>query len=1042
MGSKVHYSGTVLADNPLFYWRLAEPVTGANFPFKAFDQTGNNNTGSYINLSGTLNFNQKAVTPCQTDPPQTDASISIAGGTSGSVKMICHQFAIGTGSDPSFSVEWWVKPKNNSLANNMTICGNPSITGSQIGSSYFSFRLNTDSSANVGINQGDQFTIPSGTIPVNACSHCVFTFTSGGIGTFYKNGQIVAGPQVMSRPVAAWTEFVLGSPNAGNANVFGQWDEVAVYRYALSASQVQNHWQAAFSTYRQQVWADNPKLYWRLGEASGSNPNFADSSDNGRTGSFFGGPANFTFASPGLIFNDTDAALSGNATTYQGHVQFTGSSMEIGQGGTSNPFSVEWWTNPGQVAGGSGNTIGRGLGQFTAGISGTNGEAFCGISVTDLYTPPQLGPGFYTVGQKSHHVFTYDGTVGRVYKNGFLVARPRSMVAPATWGAVDPFKVGVSGAWLGTFDEVAVYGYALPSQRVYEHYSQGINLSGSGLAAPTITAVSATLALNTGGDFLVVTGSNFQIGAAVLVRSGTATLSGNFAAVDLTGTNPSFISFNFPNVSGSTAGLVGIGTGSYDIIVINPDSSVATASLAVTVVTGARYESVIVADRPVLYWQLRDASGSLFTADRSNRQNTGTIGNSNPFLVYHTTSLVADAGYNDFSFAETNINAPVPFISIGAPNKFPASYPVQPAVGIGGVAGAPSFSVEFWIRFISGSTPLEGNGNGGTPRLGFNSPGFLLNVNNAANGTTTVATDTPSAITASSFLQLRNVTHHVCYTFSSSVGSTTGNGRLYRDGQLIAQATQNVPTIWQAFQFLGPVSGAFDEIAVYDYPLNSTQVAIHYETGYLYPAEDLGQNALQEAAIQQRVGQTLGVTSFLETPIIARPFQDLIKTVIAEGAIASFPSDDIVLPWPSPFQMIEGAGGLDIFKNSQLLFFGSGTQASSGGGSTADTTPPVLSNFSPAFGNAIASTQPISFDITDNSGFLKLTVLLASFAGLVGTEVIYDGTNFNPGLYTNSNNVVTPITGGLHFKLLRDGGWPGAITLLPLVVDPAGNENT
>lgn len=1048
MGSTAHYSASVLADAPFWYWRLNQASGSA-----IADASGNNRTGSAVHIHGPAHFQQRSVVPADQVGPTQDFCMTVPASLSGSIVGGNPAFFLGnpSGSEPgdsgSFTVEWWVKPTNTSTAAGNNFIGAISTTAGQSGWGYFIAHQGSQGEMLVGCQLADRMTvteIPSGTVKAGRSNHLVYTYDwQNQIGSFYVNARFVASKS-QARPTGSsgpyWPNFFYGGANLIQWN--GSVDEIAVYRgKVLPQNRIKAHFDAAFSTYDQQVLFDFPKLYWRLGDTSGSGPPIRDYSGNSRSGSFAGGAAGLTFSASALIYNDIDFAISGNNAAAGPFMQFTGSSMEIGAGGASNEFSVEWWMNPGSVSAGAGNTVGRGLGQFTAGISGSSGEAFVGIGVTDLFRPPQLGPGFFQPGKIGHYVFTYNGSVGTVYKNGFQVGRPRTMTAPSTWGSVDPFKVAVSGAWLGTYDEVAVYGYALTPNRVLDHYAQGANLSGSGFAAPVFTALSGSRALNTGGDYLIVTGSNFQMGAAVLLKSGSTIASGNFPQTDLTGTT-TFIGFNSPVVP----------TGTYNIVVINPDSSVVTGSAVLTVVTGARYESQIVSDRPVLYWQLRDVSGSLFAADRSNMLNTGTIGNSNPFLIYTTTSLVADRGYGGFAMAEFNPSAPVPFISVTPPGFFPAAYPAQPAVGIGGPAGAQQFSVEFWIKMRTGLFPFQNlTGDGGTPRLGFNHPAFLLNVNSVANGTTTFGTDAPQAVTASSFLVTRNTTHHVVYVYSSSIGSTTGTGRLYRDGVLISgPSTQNNPTIWQAFQFLGPVSGVFDEIAVYDYPLTPEQVAIHWGTGMLTETNDNGLSSyvpLRSATPGLRSFQDKNVLvsdedeEGLPIPALYNDIWWPITSDLTEAGVAPYFSEDLPR-MKIPFDMIEGAGNIDTQHNVQFLVISSASFGGGGGGSSADTTPPSLTNFSPAFGNPIASTQVISFDVTDNSGFTRLIILHAGFPTLVGTEVIHDGETFSARNYSNISNTRTPITGGFHYTILRDGGWPSTLTLYPFAVDQSGNENT
>jgi hypothetical protein len=98
----------------------------------------------------------------------------------------------------------------------------------------------------------------------------------------------------------------------------------------------------------------------------------------------------------------------------------------------------------------------------------------------------------------------------------------------------------------------------------------------------------------------------------------------------------------------------------------------------------------------------------------------------------------------------------------------------------------------------------------------------------------------------------------------------------------------------------------------------------------------------------------------------------------------------------------------------------------------------VVSNFAPPLGSALARTDPVFFDVTDNLGALRLVHLSAKFAD--GTyEVIHDGTDFAAGYATLSTR--TAITNGFRYRVRRSAGWISGPTIVPLAIDTAGNEN-
>lgn len=101
-----------------------------------------------------------------------------------------------------------------------------------------------------------------------------------------------------------------------------------------------------------------------------------------------------------------------------------------------------------------------------------------------------------------------------------------------------------------------------------------------------------------------------------------------------------------------------------------------------------------------------------------------------------------------------------------------------------------------------------------------------------------------------------------------------------------------------------------------------------------------------------------------------------------------------------------------------------------------DTTPPEVTNFSPAGTTAIESDQIIEFDITDSVS-LATVILFASFpSGIV--EMVHDNTGFR-GNYVGDVNSRTVIAGGWHYMIRRVGGWEETPSLEFIPVDSSGN---
>lgn len=112
--------------------------------------------------------------------------------------------------------------------------------------------------------------------------------------------------------------------------------------------------------------------------------------------------------------------------------------------------------------------------------------------------------------------------------------------------------------------------------------------------------------------------------------------------------------------------------------------------------------------------------------------------------------------------------------------------------------------------------------------------------------------------------------------------------------------------------------------------------------------------------------------------------------------------------------------------------------ANLGMGPTPDTDPPVVSNVTPAAGVALARTDPIFFDVTDDASAFRRIIVVADFAD-GSSEVVHDGDNFAARYAATSGR--EPITDGFRYRIRRTGGWPYGPSIRAFAIDVAGNEN-
>ncbi|MGA9526114.1 MAG: LamG-like jellyroll fold domain-containing protein [Myxococcaceae bacterium] len=220
--------------------------------------------------------------------------------------------------------------------------------------------------------------------------------------------------------------------------------------------------------YSHEVLADAPLGYWRFGEGAGATAR--DASGNGIDGTFFGG------ASQGVTgaLPEGDRAASFNGVN--GRVDF-GDQFDLPG---SSPFTFEAWIRPTvadawhrrivekeekNAAGfweGYRLAISSSLGVYCQRWqSGNNGGS----------TSVPLSR--FTLGNWYHVACTYDGTNIRMYVDGVLAATRASAMQVAVTSApftVGSFSGGGSSSWFaGDLDEVAVYGTALPEERLRAH---------------------------------------------------------------------------------------------------------------------------------------------------------------------------------------------------------------------------------------------------------------------------------------------------------------------------------------------------------------------------------------------------------------------------------------------------------------------------------------------------------------------------------------------------------------------------------------------
>ena len=277
-----------------------------------------------------------------------------------------------------------------------------------------------------------------------------------------------------------------------NSRFIGSLDEFAVYPTVLTQQQIIDQYEASGRTstvptapadaYGAAVYADDPDIYWRLDETTGTTA--ADSGRLNSPGTYRNG---FTLDQPGVLAVNA-------ATDFDGNNGFVSSDQSYD---SPAPFTVEAWFN---TTTGSGGKI-IGFGNNPNGLSSSydrhvfmrnNGTLTFGVWTgfqNTIDTPLSYNDGEW------HHVVATQSDAGmELYVDGVLIGTDPQTNAQSysghwkvggdrTWGSASPYFDGL-------IDEVAIYGKVLPAERVAEHALLGGIVPNE---APTATFTSTVV---------------------------------------------------------------------------------------------------------------------------------------------------------------------------------------------------------------------------------------------------------------------------------------------------------------------------------------------------------------------------------------------------------------------------------------------------------------------------------------------------------------------------------------------------------------------
>ena len=241
------------------------------------------------------------------------------------------------------------------------------------------------------------------------------------------------------------------------------------------------------SGYAASVLANQPVLYWRLGESSGAAA--ADASGHGNTGSYLGGA---TLGSAGALAGDPDPAVTLDGIS--GHVSLAQPSGVP----LAGPFSVEAWVRP-TAQGGRIVNKGAGYGDWTFSLDPSR-QVYLALTPDGSSYCYGVGPVALAASTWAHVVATFDGTRAVVYVNGVAGSAATCALVPANRSPAITVGQDLLGGtqFAGGVDEVALYPAVLTAAQVQAHYAAGTSgAAATATPSPTPTRTPVTPATAT-----------------------------------------------------------------------------------------------------------------------------------------------------------------------------------------------------------------------------------------------------------------------------------------------------------------------------------------------------------------------------------------------------------------------------------------------------------------------------------------------------------------------------------------------------------------
>jgi PKD repeat protein len=486
-GTQSAYSQAVIADQPTDYWRLGDP---------AGSTTANDSVGRYNGTSGSgVTYGQPGAII-----GDTDTAANFSGDGNG---LVASSGLVW--SDNTFTIETWIKTTSSS-GGKIVGFGN-SNTGT---SSNYDRHVYMNPAGNLlfGVYPGSSQVVQSSKTYNDGQWHQVAaTLGSGGM-QLYVDGKRVGYNASVTTGQNYWGYWRIGGDSSWSGNPFiaGSIDDTSIYPTALTKTQIDNHFalsgrtldeqSAPSDAYGASVFAQDPLLYYRLNESSGTTA--ADSGAQANPGIYSG---TYSQGATGGIRGTTNTA-----TTFTNGGVASGTAYD-------NPttYSTQVWFKTNTTLGGKLTGFGNAR---TGNSTSYDRHVYMqndGTLVFGTYTG-QLNtitsPLAYN-DNKWHQVTATQSSAGMMlYVDGVLVGtNPQTSAQAYTgyWRAGDDVTWGsANNNFAGTLQDFAVYQSALTPSIVSAQYALGApapaNVPPTAAFASTVTGQSVAFDASTSTD--------------------------------------------------------------------------------------------------------------------------------------------------------------------------------------------------------------------------------------------------------------------------------------------------------------------------------------------------------------------------------------------------------------------------------------------------------------------------------------------------------------------------------------------------------------